>query len=124
VITVISRETFLDRAATYAGSRMLAHADLDVYCPEHGGYRDECRCPPPGPGGEVTVDSRYAPWRVWGEYIAAVAAQEPAGVIDRLGQRHAAAVHTGVRRMSLRVRQQLDDQATARINERKPPPCP
>lgn len=123
MITVMSREAFVDRAATYAGSRMMAEADLDVYCPEHGGYRDECSCPAPGPGGQVTVDSRYAPWRAWDEYLAAVAAGEPADVQDRLAQRHAAACHTGLRRMALRVRQRLDDLAITQLNESRPP-CP
>jgi hypothetical protein len=44
------------------GSRVLAEAELDVYCPQHGGYRDECRCPLPRPGEQVTVASRFVPW--------------------------------------------------------------
>jgi hypothetical protein len=58
----MSREAYIDRAAPSAGSPEMAAADLAVYCPEHGGYRDECGCPEPVPGGAVKVDPQFVPW--------------------------------------------------------------
>jgi hypothetical protein len=57
----MTREEYLNRAAAAAGGREIAEAELDVYCPGHGGYRgQDCRCARPGPGQTVKVDARFA----------------------------------------------------------------
>ena len=62
MITRMTRDAYVAAATPTAGSREMAAAELDVYCPEHGGYRDECQCPAPGLDSTVTVDSRFVPW--------------------------------------------------------------
>jgi len=60
-VAEMTRGEYLDLAAAPAGGREMAGAELDVYCPEHGGYRGrDCRCARPGPGQAVRVDARFA----------------------------------------------------------------
>lgn len=59
------REEYLNRDAAAAGGREIAEAELDVYCPEHGGYRNQdCRCARPGPGQTVKAAGRCAAFAV------------------------------------------------------------
>ena len=60
MITLMTREDYVTEAAPFAGGPAMAGAELDVYCPEHGGYRDECGCKAPSyPGQYVRVDARF-----------------------------------------------------------------
>jgi hypothetical protein len=62
VTVTMSRGAYITAASPAAGSAEMAAAELAVYCPGHGGYRDECGCPEPAPGAAVTVDPRLVPW--------------------------------------------------------------